>query len=70
MPPGPGYVAYLLRLWRVPDGRWRASLDDPRTGERLVFGSLMHLRQHLDRLTAVDDDETQPTGCDPADAPE
>ncbi len=64
----PGYVAYLLRLWRVPDGRWRASLDDPHTGERLVFGSLPHLQRHLERLTAADNDDPRPIGRDPADA--
>lgn len=35
-----GYMAYLLRLWRVTvAGRvcWRASLECPHTGERLGF---------------------------------
>jgi len=39
----PGYLAYLLRMWRVEvDGepRWRASLERPSDGERYVFGSL------------------------------
>lgn len=35
------YVSYLLRLWRTSkENPWRASLEDPRTGERLGFGSL------------------------------
>ncbi len=41
------YRVYLLRLWRgeAPAGSgwcasWRASLDDPRTGERIGFESL------------------------------
>ena len=34
------YRAFLLRLWRTPEDDWRASLDDPRTGERLAFASL------------------------------
>lgn len=36
------YIAYMLRLWQVGsrDGSpvWRASLENPHTGERLVFG--------------------------------
>ena len=39
----PGYLAYLLRLWRVEEEgetRWRASLERPSDGERFVFGSL------------------------------
>jgi hypothetical protein len=38
-----GYLAYLLRMWRVEvDGgvRWRASLERPSNGERFVFGTL------------------------------
>ncbi len=41
-----GYQAYLLRLWRVPyrgKWQWRASLENPRTGERQVFASLEQL---------------------------
>ena len=37
------YLAYLLRLWQVTDAGklvWRASLEDPHTGERLGFASL------------------------------
>jgi hypothetical protein len=43
-----GYLAYLLRLWREKGGgrtRWRASLEDPHTGEKLGFA-------HLDELVA------------------
>jgi hypothetical protein len=42
----PGYVSYILRLWRERGGQmswWRASLQDPRTGERVGFA-------HLDEL--------------------
>jgi hypothetical protein len=38
----PGYLAYMLRLWRVEteDGpAWRASLESPHTGERAGFAS-------------------------------
>lgn len=44
------YQSYLLRLWRVDeDGHqvWRASLEDPRTGERRGFASLELLMEFL-----------------------
>lgn len=38
------YVAYLLRLWKVglPEGEgvWRASLEDPHSGEVRAFADL------------------------------
>jgi len=37
------YQSYLLRLWRAPNRHnmaWRASLEDPHTGERRGFASL------------------------------
>lgn len=41
------YVAYMLRLWQAGShgGRpvWRASLEDPHTGERLAFGEMTEL---------------------------
>lgn len=40
------YQAFLLRLWSaVEDGQltWRASLENPRTGERIGFASLQRL---------------------------
>lgn len=49
MPEPPGehcYHAYLLRLWSaVEEGQltWRASLENPRTGERIGFASLQRL---------------------------
>lgn len=55
--PQRGYRAYLLRLWEVDnDGRpvWRASLQDPRTGERLGFAGLAQLNEFLQPVT--DDD--------------
>ena len=41
------YRAYLLRLWRVAGAQWRASLEDPRTGERRAFGTLEQLWEYL-----------------------
>ena len=40
------YRAYLLRLWRTGEGelhRWRASLEDPQSGDRIGFGDLAAL---------------------------
>jgi hypothetical protein len=40
------YIAYLLRLWLAPGDQrsgWRASLEDPHTGDRVGFGSLEQL---------------------------
>jgi hypothetical protein len=45
-----GYQAYLLRLWRARcKGRWqwRASIEIPGTGERLLFANLEQLSSYL-----------------------
>ncbi len=37
------YLAYMVRLWQVNDAgqpAWRASLEDPHTGERRGFADL------------------------------
>ena len=37
----PNYFAFMLRVWREEaQDRWRASLEDPRSGERRVFADL------------------------------
>lgn len=39
----PRYLSYLIRMWRVKGMRgwqWRASLEDPGSGERHAFPSL------------------------------
>jgi len=42
------YFAYLIRLWRAePDGPWRASLEDAKTGERLGFADLAQACAYL-----------------------
>ncbi len=42
------YYAYLIRLWRTePDGPWRASLEDARTGERIGFSDLAQAYAYL-----------------------
>jgi hypothetical protein len=48
------YFAYLLRLWRERSGessRWRASLQDPHSGERVGFANLEELFGYLRRET-------------------
>jgi hypothetical protein len=50
----PDYAAYLLRLWRETGGRqaqWRASLQNPHTGERVGFSSLQELFAFLEEET-------------------
>lgn len=45
------YLAYLLRLWRVDDDGqplWRATLEDPHTGERRGFADLSQLFAFLE----------------------
>ena len=46
----PRYQAYLLRLWLAGDDDaavWRASLEDPRTGERRGFADVDSLLAFL-----------------------
>lgn len=51
----PDYLSYLLRLWRVSDAEkavWRASLENPVTGERRGFASLADLFTFLENQTS------------------
>lgn len=46
------YYAYLLRLWReAGETHWRASLENPSTGERLGFATLDRLVKYLNAQT-------------------
>jgi hypothetical protein len=50
----PGYLAYLLRLWRVNTDQgpvWRASVENPHTGERHGFANLELLFAFLEEKT-------------------
>jgi hypothetical protein len=51
------YVAYMLRLWHTGSREgmpvWRASLENPHTGERLVFGDVEGLFAFLSDLLAT-----------------
>ena len=67
--PPPPYISYLLRLWPAEDPgapAWRASLENPRTGERKGFPSLEALCAFLEariveREQESDDDEHEQT---------
>lgn len=52
------YLAYLVRLWQVDSAErsvWRASIEDPHTGERRGFGTLSQLFEFLrDRVAESD----------------
>jgi hypothetical protein len=51
----PGYVSFMLRLRKVgrdDESTWRASLENPHTGELLVFPNLQVLFTFLEKTTA------------------
>jgi hypothetical protein len=51
------YISYMLRLWQAVSeagGAWRASLEDPRTGERTGFAELDALFGYLIERTSGD----------------
>ncbi len=51
------YHAYLLRLWRESEhDPWRATLEDPHTGERLGFANLDRLLAYLNQRLGEDDE--------------
>lgn len=62
----PRYFSYLLRLWLPGDeGKvsWRASLEDPRTGERLGFPSLEALFAYLqEQISKVEETRNNQPG--------
>jgi hypothetical protein len=50
----PRYLAFMLRLWQARDNEemvWRASLEDPHSGERRGFASLEMLFAFLKEQT-------------------
>ena len=55
------YLSYMLRLWRTgKESAWKASLEDPQTGERRGFGSLNALvhflqQQLIDGCSVMED---------------
>jgi hypothetical protein len=64
------YVAYMLRLWQAGSREgmpvWRASLENPHTGERLVFGDVAGLFAFLSELLASAVDARTPLAPDAA----
>ena len=61
---GPDYLSYLLRLWRARErGKpaWRASLQNPHTGERVSFCTLDELFAFLRRQTDTEPDPQHTT---------
>jgi hypothetical protein len=53
----PSYFSYLLRLWCSNSETpfiWRASLENPMTGERHGFENLKNLFAFLEATTAVE----------------
>lgn len=57
------YLSFLLRLWRGEqngENGWRASLEDPHTGELRGFASLQLLWDFLcEQMRVKSDDEIQ-----------
>ena len=52
------YFAFLLRLWKEENHEsWRASLEDPQTGERKAFADLPSLIRFLSEATEIDPTE-------------
>lgn len=58
--PAPNYYAYLIRLWRLNNTAvWRATLQDPHTGQKYLFDSVeslfSFLNQQLDKTPSIPD---------------
>lgn len=52
------YFSYLLRLWREGDtAPWRASLEDPHTGQRRNFARLQDLFEVIEEETSGEVDK-------------
>jgi hypothetical protein len=52
------YLSYLLRVWRTGSGEseaWRASLENPFTGERRGFAGLKDLFVYLQARTDAEE---------------
>ena len=50
------YYSYMLRLWLAyssDEAGWRASLEDPRTGERTGFATMRELFGYLSERTGA-----------------
>jgi len=71
------YISYLLRLWRVKEeGRdvWRASLQDPQSGERISFATVealfAYLQEQLEKASHREGDVEAGACGEPGPAPD
>ena len=57
------YQSFLLRLWRSTDREghlvWRASLEDPATGERQGFSDLDILFEYIQKMTDKQEEDSK-----------
>jgi hypothetical protein len=56
-PENPRYFSFLLRIWQEKNKSrltWRASLENPRDGERLGFSDIQSLLGFLTEITGND----------------
>ncbi|MFL7794269.1 MAG: hypothetical protein AB8I69_19155 [Anaerolineae bacterium] len=65
----PDYISYLLRVWRSNGGEkdWRASLQNPHTGECMGFAGIDDLCIFLRQQTGAEcgsEDNVEPTRPD------
>lgn len=43
----PAYRAFLVRLWQESENNWRATLEDPHTGQRRAFADVDTLLAYI-----------------------
>jgi hypothetical protein len=61
------YKAYLLRLWRdKQELPWRAALENPNSGERIAFATLVELVAFIEETTG---EQIRPLPSEPASVP-
>jgi len=57
-----GYLAFLIRMWKDRGASpWRASIENPHTGERASFAELSSLFEYLEERTSESSDPAAPT---------
>ena len=60
--PTTGYLAFLIRLWKEGGASpWRASIENPHTGERATFAELRLLFEYLQNRASESSDPAAPT---------
>jgi len=53
----PTYLAYLIRLWHEEGVGWRATVEDPHTGDKKAFSNLDALLSFLREQTEIDSEQ-------------